>query len=308
MLKRSRKNLPKLARQQNSSSSWCFQNRKKRHVLRTCLFFRASRPIVAGCPFRHETPFGLNGSHTVSAMLPVAAMLLESQRMHDEVTIVFNCPRVLTMFARTQQLATVFFRYRSVFFRYCSLVLILLATHRSALQANESRYHPDWADIPPIRKIRHTNTNGDSLVKAVAALQPGDQLVVSAGTYLINPMWDIKISGTAEAPVWIVAEEGAQVVLTRPDAKQNVLNIGQGGPVKFLCLRGLEITGGSHGMRLGHCSEIWIDRCHIHHTGNVCLSANSANCSRLFLTRNHFTMEEAMVKVCIWVRTKRNSS
>jgi hypothetical protein len=191
------------------------------------------------------------------------------------------------MVACKQQLSTAFLLYCSFRFSFCCLVLTLLATHLSDLQANESRYQPDWAGIPPIRKIRHTNTNGDSLVKAIAALQPGDQLVVSAGTYLINPMWDIKISGTAEAPVWIVAEEGAQVVLSRPDAKQNVLNIGQGAPVKFLCLRGVEITGGSHGLRLGQCSEVWIDRCHIHDTGNVCLSANSANCSRLFLTRNH---------------------
>ena len=39
------------------------------------------------------------------------------------------------------------------------------------------------------------------------------------------------------------------MVLTRPDAKQNVLNLGQGGPVHHLCLRGVEITGGSHGLR-----------------------------------------------------------
>jgi hypothetical protein len=32
---------------------------------------------------------------------------------------------------------------------------------------------------------------------------------------------------------------------------------------------------------------VWIDQYHIHHTGAVCLSANSANTRRLFLTRNH---------------------
>jgi hypothetical protein len=46
------------------------------------------------------------------------------------------------------------------------------------------------------------------LVKAVAALQPGDQLVIAAGTYSVERMWDIRVSGTAEAPIWIVAEEG----------------------------------------------------------------------------------------------------
>jgi hypothetical protein len=152
---------------------------------------------------------------------------------------------------------------------------------------DDARYAPAWAGVASKRVIQHPASDGESLVKSVAALQPGDQLVISAGTYSVDRLWDIGVSGTAEAPIWIVAEEGAQVILTRPDDKQNVLNIGQGGDVSYLCLRGVEITGGSHGLRLGRCREVWIDRCHIHHTGQVCLSANSADTSRLFLTRNH---------------------
>lgn len=153
--------------------------------------------------------------------------------------------------------------------------------------AKKTRYAPDWEDIAPKRVIRHTDTKNDALAKAVAALQPGDKLVIAPGTYSIERMWDIQVSGTAGAPIWIVADEGATVLLTRPDGRQNVLNIGQGAPVHHLCLRGVELTGGSHGLRLGRCSEVWIDQCHIHHTGEVCLSANSANTHRLFLTRNH---------------------
>jgi hypothetical protein len=135
--------------------------------------------------------------------------------------------------------------------------------------------------------IQHETVDGESLVKAIAGLQAGDQLVVATGTYRVDRLWDIGVSGTAEAPVWIVAAEDARVVFTRSDAQQNVLNIGQNAPVHHLCLRGIEITGGSHGLRLHQCSEVWIDQCHIHHTGAVCLSANSANTRRLFLTRNH---------------------
>lgn len=151
----------------------------------------------------------------------------------------------------------------------------------------KTRYTPDWENIAPRRVIRHTDTKNDSLARAAAALQPGDKLVIAAGTYSVARMWDIQVSGTAEAPIWIVAEDGATVVFTRPDDKQNVLNIGQGRPVHHLCLRGVELTGGSHGLRLGQCSEVWVDQCHLHHTGEVCLSANSANTRRLFLTRNH---------------------
>jgi hypothetical protein len=167
-----------------------------------------------------------------------------------------------------------------------ALPLLFLAAPPSAA-GDDPRYSPAWANIAPQRVIKHAGPDGDSLVKAVAALQPGDQLVIAAGTYSVDRLWDIGVSGTVEAPIWIVAEEGAQVILTRPDDKQNVLNIGQGGDVRYLCLRGVEITGGSHGLRLGRCREVWIDRCHIHHTGQVCLSANSADTSRLFLTRNH---------------------
>ena len=162
---------------------------------------------------------------------------------------------------------------------FCLLSLISLACGAA--------YQPGWAALTPKRVIRHAGGDGEALVKAVAALQPGDHLEIAAGTYNVETMWDLRVSGTSEAPIWITAAEGATVVITRPDAKQNVINIGQGGPVAFVCLRGLEFTGGSHGMRLVHCTEVWIDQCHIHHTDGVCLSANSADTRRLFLTRNH---------------------
>lgn len=168
-----------------------------------------------------------------------------------------------------------------------SILKALLCLVIGSLNAEDSRYYPNWAGMSPKRVIKHSNTLNDALAKAVAALQPGDQLLIAAGVYSIERALEITVCGRSDAPIWIVAEEGAQVVLTRPDAKQNVLNIGQKTLVHHLCLRGVEITGGSHGLRLGHCSDVWIDRCHIHHTGAVCLSANSSDAQRLFLTRNH---------------------
>ncbi|MCX6851389.1 MAG: right-handed parallel beta-helix repeat-containing protein [Verrucomicrobia bacterium] len=162
--------------------------------------------------------------------------------------------------------------------------LLFIALASTALAAS---YEPTWSTIPPKRVIQHSDTNGAALVKAVEVLKPGDKLELAAGTYSVEHMWDIGVSGTADSPIWIVAAKGAQVIITRGDAKQNVINIGQGGAVQYLCLQGIEITGGSHGLRLGHCSDVWIDQCHIHHTNEVCLSANSADTQRLFLTRNH---------------------
>lgn len=171
------------------------------------------------------------------------------------------------------------------YFTFALFVPILLNGQLAWAESN--RYEPEWSRVMPNRVIRHNSNDGELLVRAVAALKPGDKLVIAGGTYSVSRMWDIRVSGTAAAPVWIEAETGATVVLTRPDARQNVLNIGQGGPVSYLCLRGVEITGGSHGLRLGKCSDVWIDQCHIHHTGEVCLSANSADTRRLHLTRNH---------------------
>ena len=172
--------------------------------------------------------------------------------------------------------------------RLLSLLLLVSNT------AQVASYNPAWASIAPKRTISHhplagatSEQNGAALVKAMGALQPGDQFEIGAGTYSVERMWDLLISGTAEAPIWIVAAKDAQVVITRPDNKQNVLNVGQGGPVSFLCLRGLEFTSGSHGLRLGQCRDVWVDQCHIHHTSEVCLSANSADTQRLYLTRNH---------------------
>ncbi|HVJ84123.1 MAG TPA: right-handed parallel beta-helix repeat-containing protein [Caulifigura sp.] len=155
------------------------------------------------------------------------------------------------------------------------------------LQAAENQYEPAWAGVAPTRVLRHAHSNGDALVKAVAALKPGDQLVLAAGVYSVDRLWDIRVSGSLEAPIWIVADKGASVVFTRSNAKQNVVNIAQDGPVAYLCLRGIEITGGDQGLRLHQCSEVWIDQCHIHHTDGVCLSANIASTRKLFLTRNH---------------------
>ncbi len=157
----------------------------------------------------------------------------------------------------------------------------------AAADISAAGYDPSWSNVKPGRVIPLAEVSGEALMKAVEGLKPGDHLQLPSGTYNVARMWDVRVSGTKDAPIWITAAPNARVVITRPDAKQNVINIGQGGPVEHLCLRGLEITGGSHGLRLGQCQEVWIDQCHIHHTGEVCLSANSANTRRLHLTRNH---------------------
>jgi hypothetical protein len=154
-------------------------------------------------------------------------------------------------------------------------------------------YDPPWANVAATRVIRLDRDaalsdaqNGDRLVTALRALVPGDRLEVGGGTWSIDRYLDLVLSGTAAAPIWIVAQQGATPVLTRPDASQNVLNLGVAGPVAYVCLRGLEVTGGSALVRLYQCSNVWLDRCHLHHNAEAALTANTANTDHLYITRN----------------------
>ncbi|MBE7491714.1 MAG: right-handed parallel beta-helix repeat-containing protein [Planctomycetes bacterium] len=161
-----------------------------------------------------------------------------------------------------------------------------------------SPYDPAWAAVKPLRTVQHAynakqtpEQNGAALKTALVALKAGDCLVIEAGTYsLAGGMFELNVAGTEKAPVWVTAAESkgepARVVITRPDARQNVLNVGGAAPARFLCLRGLEITGGSHGLRLHDCEDVWVDRCRFYDTGEVAISANTRDTARLFLTRN----------------------
>ncbi len=154
-------------------------------------------------------------------------------------------------------------------------------------------YDPPWKDVAPATTIAFTyddgktsQQNGSDLANTILALRPGQRLEIGSGTYSINRLFNVNLKGTASAPIWIVAAAGATPVLTRPDTAQNAINIGQGGPTRYLCLRGLEITGGDTLVKLYDCANLWIDRCHIHHGSGVGIAANSHDTDHLYITRN----------------------
>jgi hypothetical protein len=155
------------------------------------------------------------------------------------------------------------------------------------------RFAPAWGQAVPeaVLGLAHDvrlsdERNGAVLTARIAALQPGQMLEIGRGTWSLGERNRIALEGTAERPIWIVAKPGETPVLTRPDDRQNVLNLGLGGAARFLCLRGLEIQGGSEGIKLYDCANLWIDACHVHHTGSSAISANAADTSQLTLTRN----------------------
>ena len=151
--------------------------------------------------------------------------------------------------------------------------------------------YPSWQRVQPQQSSTHAYQeawtpaqNGEALRKRIAALSAGEALIIEAGRYEVNAFWNVSLEGTAEKPIWIMAENNAQVVLTRKDRNQNVLNIAR---ARYLCLKNLEMTGGSSLLRLYDCEQVWVDRCYLHHGGNVAITANTTNTSHLYITRNH---------------------
>ncbi|MFT5052264.1 MAG: hypothetical protein ACI8QZ_003697 [Chlamydiales bacterium] len=164
---------------------------------------------------------------------------------------------------------------------------------QSTPQVGASPYLPTWSNVAPAETLTFehdgglTDTqNGAALKAAITGLTPGQRLEIGTGTYSINSLTSINLIGTPSAPIWIAAKPAETPIITRPDAGQNALNVGSSGPARYLALQGLEITGGSAGVRLYDCQQVWIDRCHIHHTGDAGLTANTRDTANLHITRN----------------------
>jgi len=111
-------------------------------------------------------------------------------------------------------------------------------------------------------------------------LHPGDEVILTAGIYSDNRRLSISHQGTATAPITIRSEIGHDAIITRPNAGQNTINI-EGA--HHLIFSGLEITGGSIGIRISSKNTdgfrqsaefITIRECHIHHTGDAAVTAN----------------------------------
>ncbi|WP_182871365.1 right-handed parallel beta-helix repeat-containing protein [Rhodopirellula sp. JC639] len=158
------------------------------------------------------------------------------------------------------------------------------------------RTSPHWADAKPKRvlQLKHDPQktdpeNGIALKQAVVMLQPGDMLQIGPGRYSVDEKFDVDLLGSSEAPIWIVGADARRFpIITRSNARQNVMNVGERSRTEYLCLRQLEFTGGSTLIRLYDCHHFWLDRCHLHHAGAEGITANSRDTSHLFVTRNHF--------------------
>jgi hypothetical protein len=126
---------------------------------------------------------------------------------------------------------------------------------------------------------------GDEVEAALNALQPGDELVLRGGMYELEDAWHLTIEGTEAAPIIVRAKQGERPHLHRASTGENLIDFDR---VQHVEWRGIEHSGGSHGLRLIDASFMTIEDCEIHGTADVALSANSGgDYESLIIRLNH---------------------
>jgi len=103
---------------------------------------------------------------------------------------------------------------------------------------------------------------GADLGGEISRLQAGDELVLQGGTYTLSSRLSVGVRGTDGQPIVIRSQDGENAHITR-DASQNVINVEN---ASHLILRGLQVTGGSHGIRISDSSFITIEGCEVFDT------------------------------------------
>jgi hypothetical protein len=126
---------------------------------------------------------------------------------------------------------------------------------------------------------------GGDLRAAIAALGPGEELVLAGGTYTVSSGFRVTVVGTAAQPIVMRAKSGERAIINQTNSNQNVFEISGS---RYFVVRGIEFTGGSHGVRLMDSDFVTVEDCEIHDTGDVALSANSGGTYEgLKILRNH---------------------
>lgn len=120
---------------------------------------------------------------------------------------------------------------------------------------------------------------GDDLFARLATLVAGDEVIVHAGTYTTPGLVQLTWAGTEAAPIIVRAAPGARPVIAGTPA-QNVLDLGG----SHFTLRGFEIRGGSHGVRLAATDHATLEDLVLHDLGDVGISCNRPGQHCAFVT------------------------
>jgi len=126
---------------------------------------------------------------------------------------------------------------------------------------------------------------GADISAAIAALGPGDELVLRGGIYALNTRFAVTAVGTSAQPIVIRGKAGETALIDMATPNQNVVEV-QGS--RYLILRNLHFHGGSHGIRLMESNFVTIEDSEVYETGDVGISANSGGTYEgLIIRRNN---------------------
>ncbi len=165
----------------------------------------------------------------------------------------------------------------------CAALLLILTPANTGAQEYTP---PDWGTPSETIHVYYDSgetpaVNGAALKSAVLALTAGQRLVVHEGTYHIGTYLGPILNGSYGAPI-VIERNGTDVVEVSSDVSHNIIDLWG----SYVIIRGLSFTGGSMGIRLHACDHIWIDQCHIHHTGEAALTANQDDTEHIHITNN----------------------
>ena len=131
-----------------------------------------------------------------------------------------------------------------------------------------------------------TSDCNEELENVWNAAQPGDEIVLNAGVYAQGCRRAISVNGTAEQPIVVRAADGADVLVTRPEASSTQHNnIEIAG--SYLIIRGLRFQYGGAGVTfLGGSHHITFEDNEVFDTYDNALRLNSGDTDS-FIIRNN---------------------
>jgi len=156
-------------------------------------------------------------------------------------------------------------------------------------------YDPPWGSAIPTEiisldydELLTSNENGTILKNTILGLSAGQRLEIGSGTYTLNGLFNVQLQGTASMPIWVVAKPQADVHIHQEHPGQNIMKIGELTPSAYLVFQGIEFSGGAVGIQFHECSNIWINNCDVHDTGDrgIASPVIGSNCDHLYITRN----------------------
>jgi hypothetical protein len=127
--------------------------------------------------------------------------------------------------------------------------------------------------------------NGADLEDVLENLSAGDHVLIHAGSYSVESrLYLNNATGTAQEPIVIRGAPGEQVIITRPDAEQNVMDVDNSD---YMIFEGLVFRGGHKAVRLFAVNNIIFYDNEVYEIGANAFVANSANTSFLYFIENH---------------------